>query len=234
MHTIKITPHLLFEYQCTSGEFITLPNRIEKIYSVARIESKHFSPELECSTTEINFRGWKWIVAWATCIAPSGPILVKFYRYCIQRVTSFAKIKLGDLINKQHVFTFQTDRSISLAKVAQKNKFSAFGPWRLLYRPKLRRHSWRICFVLHKRKLKWFRLILWSQRNVKWVQYRIDRMVPLQDAETLHKFNSKDTHKPFRLLLLWKIDHSRYNNFLASRKKYHCFRPGSNWGPFAC
>jgi len=29
MHTIKITPNLLFEYQCTSGKFITLPNRIE-------------------------------------------------------------------------------------------------------------------------------------------------------------------------------------------------------------
>jgi len=29
MHTIKITPNLLFEYQCTSGKFIRLPNRIE-------------------------------------------------------------------------------------------------------------------------------------------------------------------------------------------------------------
>jgi len=29
MHTIKITPNLLFEYQCTSGKFIELPNRIE-------------------------------------------------------------------------------------------------------------------------------------------------------------------------------------------------------------
>ena len=27
--TIKITPNLLFEYQCTSGKFIRLPNRIE-------------------------------------------------------------------------------------------------------------------------------------------------------------------------------------------------------------
>ena len=37
----KITPKLLFEYQCTSGKFIRLPNRIEskKIDSVARIES---------------------------------------------------------------------------------------------------------------------------------------------------------------------------------------------------
>ena len=35
----KITPNLLFEYQCTSGKFIRLPNRIEKIDSVARIES---------------------------------------------------------------------------------------------------------------------------------------------------------------------------------------------------
>ena len=38
MHTIKITPNLPFEYQCTSGKFIRLPNRIEKIDSVARIE----------------------------------------------------------------------------------------------------------------------------------------------------------------------------------------------------
>jgi len=29
MHTIKITPNLLFEHQCTSGKFIRLPNRIE-------------------------------------------------------------------------------------------------------------------------------------------------------------------------------------------------------------
>ena len=43
MHTIKITPNLLFGYQCTSGKFIRLPNRIEKkIDSVARIESKLF------------------------------------------------------------------------------------------------------------------------------------------------------------------------------------------------
>ena len=41
MHTIKITPNLPFEYQCTSGKFIRLPNRIE---------SKLFLPELECST----------------------------------------------------------------------------------------------------------------------------------------------------------------------------------------
>ena len=34
----KITPNLLFEYQCTSGKFIRLPNRIEKIDSVAKIE----------------------------------------------------------------------------------------------------------------------------------------------------------------------------------------------------
>ena len=30
MHTIKITPNLLFEYHCTSGKFIRLQNRIEK------------------------------------------------------------------------------------------------------------------------------------------------------------------------------------------------------------
>jgi len=51
MHTIKITPNLLFEYHCTSGKFIRLPNGIEKIDSVARIESNRnlFLPELECS-----------------------------------------------------------------------------------------------------------------------------------------------------------------------------------------
>ena len=38
MHTVKITPYLLFEYQCTSGKFIRFPNRIEKIDSVVRIE----------------------------------------------------------------------------------------------------------------------------------------------------------------------------------------------------
>ena len=32
-------PSLLFEYQCTSGKFIRLANRIEKIDSVAKIES---------------------------------------------------------------------------------------------------------------------------------------------------------------------------------------------------
>jgi len=51
MH-IKITPNLLFEYQCTSGKFIRLPNRIEKnrFGSENRIESKLFLPELECSS----------------------------------------------------------------------------------------------------------------------------------------------------------------------------------------
>ena len=38
MHTIKITPKLLSEYQCTSGKFIRLTNRIEKIDLVAKIE----------------------------------------------------------------------------------------------------------------------------------------------------------------------------------------------------
>ena len=49
MHTIKITPNLLFEYQCTSGKFIRLPNRKNRFGSENRIESKLFLPELECS-----------------------------------------------------------------------------------------------------------------------------------------------------------------------------------------
>ena len=32
MHTIKITLNLLFEYHCTSGKFIRLPNRIETFF----------------------------------------------------------------------------------------------------------------------------------------------------------------------------------------------------------
>ena len=53
MHIIKIIPNLLFEYQRKSGKFIRLPNRIEKIDSVAKIESnQNFLPELECSNTE--------------------------------------------------------------------------------------------------------------------------------------------------------------------------------------
>jgi len=37
------SPSLLFEYQCTSGKFIRLANRIEKNDSVPRIESKLFA-----------------------------------------------------------------------------------------------------------------------------------------------------------------------------------------------
>ena len=48
------SPSLLFEYQCRSGKFIRLANRIEKIESVARIESnRNFLPELECSTSPV-------------------------------------------------------------------------------------------------------------------------------------------------------------------------------------
>jgi len=74
MHTIKITPNLLAEYQCTSGKFIRLLNRIEskKIDSVARIESKLFLPEMECSTVQCvefnyQFRHFKmdnWFNQW--------------------------------------------------------------------------------------------------------------------------------------------------------------------------
>ena len=45
MHSIKITPNLIFEHQCTSGKFIRLLNRIE---------SKLFFPELECSAVEMT------------------------------------------------------------------------------------------------------------------------------------------------------------------------------------
>jgi len=52
MHTIKVTPNVPFECQCTSGKFIRLPKLIgNKIDSVARIESKlFFWPELVSSS----------------------------------------------------------------------------------------------------------------------------------------------------------------------------------------
>jgi len=57
MHTIKITPNLLFEYQCTSGKFIRLPNWIEKIDSVARIESnRNFFARIRMLYMEPCFR----------------------------------------------------------------------------------------------------------------------------------------------------------------------------------
>jgi len=37
MHTVKMTPNLLFEYQCTSGKLIRLSNRIESKLFFARI-----------------------------------------------------------------------------------------------------------------------------------------------------------------------------------------------------
>jgi len=49
------SPSLLFEYQCRSGKFIRLANRIEKIDSVARIESNRietFLLELDCSNVQ--------------------------------------------------------------------------------------------------------------------------------------------------------------------------------------
>ena len=39
MHTIKITPNLLFEYQCTSGKLSDCRIESKKIDLVARIES---------------------------------------------------------------------------------------------------------------------------------------------------------------------------------------------------
>jgi len=45
------SPPLLFEYQCRSGKFIRLANRIEKNDSVARIESnRNFASASEVTT----------------------------------------------------------------------------------------------------------------------------------------------------------------------------------------
>ena len=58
---------LLFEYQCRSGKFIRLANRIEKIDSVARIESKLFCPN--------------WNALFSTGNGPGKPALCQLYRH---------------------------------------------------------------------------------------------------------------------------------------------------------
>ena len=58
------------------------------------------------------------------------------------------EIKVWVLINMQNILNHVSDRSSHLTGKRRKNvKFLAFGPWRLLHRPKLRHHSRRICFV---------------------------------------------------------------------------------------
>ena len=59
MHIIKITPNLIFEYQCTSGKLNLSNWRIEskKIDSVARIESKLFC------------RNWNALVGRTKCLS---------------------------------------------------------------------------------------------------------------------------------------------------------------------
>jgi len=71
-----------------------------------------------------------------------------------------------------------------ITRIPEKIKFSAFGPWRLLYWPKLRCHSLRICLVnwclseSWSDKLVWFcglrlkfetnETRLWFQRKINW------------------------------------------------------------------
>ena len=52
-----------------------------------------------------------------------------------------------DWYAKRRKTTLQTDHLILLANAERSWKFSAFGPWRLSYRPKLQHHSWCICIV---------------------------------------------------------------------------------------
>ena len=63
-----------------------------------------------------------------------------------------------DLINMHNVLNHVSDRS--QWQTQKKYKVSTFGLWPLLYRPKLRRHSWRICFVYNftsaKVEVIWF------------------------------------------------------------------------------
>jgi len=50
MHTIKITPNLILNISVQAANLSDCRIEQKKIDSVARIESKLFLPELECST----------------------------------------------------------------------------------------------------------------------------------------------------------------------------------------
>jgi len=77
MHIIKITPNLLFEYQCTSGKFIRLPNRIEsklfcpnwnalvpiKLECVQSVLRAPYSPLLEWTDSLLKDRESRWLVS---------------------------------------------------------------------------------------------------------------------------------------------------------------------------
>ena len=65
MHIIKITPNLIFEYQCTSGKFIRLPNRIVTFF--ARI-GMLYSPAVIIVGT-LSFRDGLDLVEMISCIA---------------------------------------------------------------------------------------------------------------------------------------------------------------------
>ena len=76
------SPSLLFEYQCRSGKFIRLANRIKwtknRFGSENRIESKLFLPELECSTERrrprrTRARTSNWFVRATRCACARPP-----------------------------------------------------------------------------------------------------------------------------------------------------------------
>jgi len=91
MHTIKITPNILFEYQCTSGKFIRLPNRIEskKIDSVARIESNR---NIFCPNWNALDDGRRWS-------DPESLILICFHFH--RRITGLQDVR-DNFVSTEH------------------------------------------------------------------------------------------------------------------------------------
>ena len=96
MHTIKIMPNLLFEYQCTSGKFIRLSNRIESKKIENRIESNRietFLPELECSNMTLTF-----ISIILQTLSPLSFYLFSLLLILVNMSTSLRMIKITLLI----------------------------------------------------------------------------------------------------------------------------------------
>ena len=108
---------------------------------------------------QMNLSSWR--LEQQVCIGPTNLVLddSEYSRHLsnlIQRVTlSFAETKAWDLINMQNVLIHVSDRSSRLTGKRRK-EISAFDPWRLLYRPKLGRHSWRICLSESWSDLVWY------------------------------------------------------------------------------
>jgi len=86
MHTIKIIPNLLFEYQCTSGKFIRLPNRIETFFcpNWNALPHDHAHPYASCQCRRMK----RWRMSYLTQRGV-GTVLISLSLVIIQATGSY-------------------------------------------------------------------------------------------------------------------------------------------------